>query len=296
MRTGSYIFAPPYPFVPGYEAVGVVDKLGPGVTSLRVGQRVAGLLVHGGAEEYVVRKESAWVPVEPDDLPADQVVALVLNYVTAYQAIHRCGLVKPGQTALVTTANGGVGLAMVELLVGMGVRVLAACGSRHHDALREAGAEPVPDSRSGTPVDVSVRRVVKGGVDVSFDGVGGVYAMECLRATRVGGRLVGFGFAGTQDKRGNFSNLKGVPGFLTYFIVAPLRLRRGTFYGITAAYRSNPKPFRDDFAALCKLLSAGRVRPRIARRFGLLEFRDAEALLEKGGVNGKIVLLRESAP
>ena len=88
MRRGSYAFAPPIPFVPGYEVVGEVDAVGAGVTELRVGQRVAALLVHCGYAERVVRKATEFVPV-PEGLDDAQAVALILNYVTAYQAIHR---------------------------------------------------------------------------------------------------------------------------------------------------------------------------------------------------------------
>ena len=88
MRRGRYLYAPPYPFVPGYEVIGDVEALGPGVSGLTAGQRVAALIVHGGYAEKLVLPASAVVPV-PEGLALAEAVALILNYVTAYQAIHR---------------------------------------------------------------------------------------------------------------------------------------------------------------------------------------------------------------
>src|SRR5262245_19062788 len=79
MRSGRYMFAPPPPFVPGYDVVGRVEAVGPGVATPRVGDRVAALLVYGGYAEVVVRAASEWVPV-PEGLDAAEVVALILNY------------------------------------------------------------------------------------------------------------------------------------------------------------------------------------------------------------------------
>src|SRR5690349_15975698 len=107
MRRGSYAYAPPIPFVPGYEIVGRVEAVGPEVTGIAVGQRVAALVGHGGYAEKIVHPARDLVPV-PEGLDDGEVVALILNYVTAYQAIHRVASVKAGQTALVTGANGGV--------------------------------------------------------------------------------------------------------------------------------------------------------------------------------------------
>lgn len=88
MRGGNYPYAPPIPFVPGYESVGIVDAVGAGVTNFKEGDRVCALLVHGGYATHVVRGAEHWVHV-PDQLDDLQTVALILNYTTAYQMIHR---------------------------------------------------------------------------------------------------------------------------------------------------------------------------------------------------------------
>jgi NADPH2:quinone reductase len=287
MRRGHYSFAPPYPFVPGYEVLGDVEALGEGVSGVRIGQRAAALVVHGGYAEKIVVPASALVPV-PDGLDDAQAIALVLNYVTAYQAIHRTAGVREGRTALVTGASGGVGTAMLELLRIAGVRAIGAAAPKHHALVRELGATPI-DSR-GAPIDASVREIVPSGVDVAFDNLGGGFVTRCVRATRLGGTVVGVGFSGTMKN--------GVPGrfgvahtLLSVFVGAHLRGRRGKFYGITYLYRKDPRPFREDLTKLFGLLGEGKIAPRIAARLPLLAAREAGEMLERGGVEGKIVHL-----
>ncbi|MGZ3418118.1 MAG: medium chain dehydrogenase/reductase family protein [Polyangiales bacterium] len=287
MRRGFYPFAPRIPFAPGYEVVGEVVELGPGVSSLRVGQRVAALTVHGGYGEQIVRKAEEWVPI-PDGVSDEDVVALILNYVTAWQMIERTTHAKKGQIALVTGANGGVGTALMELLALRGVRVIAAASKSKHDLIRSFGAEPIL-SRDA-PLDEEVRAIVPEGVDLAYDAVGGKTIEECVRATKRGGHVVGYGFMGTR-KGDKASNWLVARMYFTVFVLAKLRGRKSSFYGITALYRWNPKPFHEDLAKLMQLLEAHEIHPKIATRLPLLEARRGNELIERGGIEGKIVLL-----
>lgn len=291
MRAGRYRFAPPFPFVPGYEVVGVVEAVGPGVTTFAPGQRVAALTVHGAFAEVLVRGADHFVPVPPgvDDAEA---AALVLNYGAAWQMIHRVARLRRGQTALVTGANGGVGTALLDLLRDAGVRTLGACAERHADLVRGLGGEAV--TRPDLPLELAVRAIVPGGVDASFDVLGGAGTATCVRATRRGGTVVGFGFmdARVGPRPSRWLTLRG---FASLLLGARLRGRRGVFYGVTLRYRRDPRPFREDLAALLTLLVARRIAPRIAHRLPLLAVRRAQELLGAGGLEGKIVLLREGA-
>src|SRR5262249_50001868 len=132
-----------------------------------------------------------WVKV-PAGLDSIEVTAMILNYMTAYQAIHRVAKLPPGTTALVTGASGGCGQAFVQLLVAHGVRVIAAASARSHDLRRAMGAEPI-EGRAAR-VDAGTLAVVPGGVDAAFDGVGGGMLRQCIRATRRGGPVVWYGF------------------------------------------------------------------------------------------------------
>lgn len=292
MRRGRYLFAPPLPFVPGYEVVGDVEALGPGVRELPVGARVAALVGHGGYAEKIVCRASELVPV-PEHLDDGEVAALILNYVTAYQAIHRVARLAAGQTALVTGANGGVGTALLDLLRVLGVRTLGAAAAAHHELIQQLGATPV-ESRTA-PIGDGARALVPGGVDASFDGLGGRFVRESIRATRRGGIVVGYGFSGTiHDHRP--STFAYARGLLSLLAGAPLAGRRGRVYGITLQYRRDPRPFREDLATLLELLGARQIHPRIAGRLPLLAAREAQEWLERGGVEGKIVHLSSTRP
>jgi NADPH2:quinone reductase len=282
MRRGTYPFAPKIPFVPGYESVGEVEAVGPGVQSLEPGDRVAALLVHGGYATHVVRGAEHWVKVPPG-LDEAEAVALILNYVTAFQLIHREAKLQPGQRALVNGANGGVGQALLDLLRAHGVEAIGAAASRRHDIVRSYGARPIEGR--GANLEEGVHALVPEGVDAAFDAVGGAATGQCVAATRRGGTTVWYGFGGA----------KGLPQLLrsaaALFVGAPLRGRRGRFYGITLQYRKNPAPFRADLLELFSLLAQRRIHPRISQRLPLLSARQANERLEAGDIEGKLVLL-----
>jgi NADPH:quinone reductase-like Zn-dependent oxidoreductase len=287
MRRGSYQFAPKIPFTPGYEVVGTVEALGAGVQTLYTGQRVAALAVYGGYGEVVVRRAEEFVPV-PDGLDDAEVVALILNYATAFQMIERVAKPQNGQLALVTGANGGVGTALLELLRLRGIQAIGAASPSEHDLIRSYGATPIP--ARGTPVDVSIRNIAPEGVDIAFDIVGGRGTAQCIRATKRGGIVVGYGFVGTM-RNGKQSIGLVLLTLWSALVGARIAGRRGAFYGITALYRRDPQPFHEDLLKLFSLLERGQIKPKIAARLALLEARRGNEMLEAGGLKGKIVLL-----
>lgn len=283
MRRGYYPYAPPKPFVPGYETIGDVDALGAGVTGLKLGDRVAALLVYGGYATHVVRGAEHWVKV-PDGLDDAEAVSLILNYGTAYQMIHRSAAMREGQIALVNAAAGGVGQAMLDLLRAGKIRAIGAASASKHAVVAAYGATPI-EGRTA-PLDRGTLAVVPEGVDASFDGVGGVQTGECVRATRRGGAVVWYGFTGVAN-----SQLGLLRGAMALFVGGKLSGRKPMFYGITQIYRKDPKPLHEDLATLFQLLKDKRIQPRITLKLPLLAAREANERLEKGGVDGKIVLV-----
>jgi NADPH2:quinone reductase len=287
MRRGYYPFAPPIPFVPGYEVLGEVDAIGEGVVGLAVGQRVAALTVFGGYAEYVYREAEHWVPV-PDGLDDAEAVSLVLNYVTAYQMLHRSARVEKGQQALVTGAAGGVGTALLQLARVAGVSCIGAASAPKHDVVRAFGATPI-DYRA-TPIDEATLALAPGGVDAAFDGIGGANISRCIRAVKPGGIVVAYGFTGAAGG-GLAANLGTMSGMLSLFAGSRLRGRRGDFYGITVLYRKDPGPFREDLPRLFELLRRREIAPLIVDRIGLDAVPRAHERLEAGRVEGKIVVI-----
>ena len=292
MRRGSYPFAPKVPFTPGYDIIGDVEAVGEGVRSLSAGQRVAALTVHGGFGEVVVRSADQFVPV-PSDLDDAEAAALVLNYVCALQMITRVARVQPGRIALVTGANGGVGSALLELLRLRGVHAIGAASAAKRALVESFGADFVA-SRNGS-IDASVKRIVPDGVDVAFDAIGGPCAAQCIRAARRGGKVVGYGWMGTS-RDGKQSTALVLRTIATLLAGSRLAGRHGSLYGITGGYRVDPRPFREDLVTLFGMLQRGEIHPLIAARLPLLQAGAAIAMLEAGGVEGKIILLARLSP
>jgi NADPH:quinone reductase len=278
---GNYRYAPKVPLVPGYEIAGVVDAIGPGVTGFVVGQRVAALTVYGGFAEVLVREAELFVTI-PDAVSDRDAAAVILNYGTAWQMIHRVAKVRAGQTALVTGAAGGVGTAALQLLKLAEVKTYGAASASKHATVRSLGATPI-DYRAGS-LDGLTRALEPSGVDYVFDAIGGSNIGPCIGALRRGGTLVAFGFIGAPGK------LSQLAMFINIFLGARLRGRVGKFYGITMLYRKDPKPLREDLAKIFALLAEKKIDPLVSRTFPLLEAREALELLASGSVEGKIVL------
>jgi NADPH2:quinone reductase len=112
MREGVHPETPPLPFTPEWDLVGVVDRLGAGISGIEPGQIVAALPISGAYAEFVCLPQRELVPVPPG-LDAAEAVSLVLNYVTAHQMLHRSAKVRPGQRVLIHGAAGGVGGARI---------------------------------------------------------------------------------------------------------------------------------------------------------------------------------------
>jgi NADPH:quinone reductase-like Zn-dependent oxidoreductase len=281
MIAGNYLYTPKIPMVPGDEIAGVVEEIGAGVTGFKVGDRVAALTVYGGFAELLLRNADEFIPI-PDGVSDRDAAAVILNYVTAWQMIHRFAKVQAGETALVTGAAGGVGTAALQLLKLAGVKAYGAASARKHEIVRSLGATPI-DYQAGR-LDKLTRALVPNGVDYAFDAVGGANIGLCIGATQRGGMVVGYGFVGAA---GNFAK---VAMFANIFVGARLRGRRGKFYGITQIYRKDHGPLREDLPKIFQLLIENKIDPLVTRTFPLFEARKAMEFLLTGSVEGKIVL------
>src|SRR5262245_4096694 len=190
MREGVHPETPPLPFTPGWDLIGVVDRLGDGISGIEPGQTVAALPITGAYAEFVCLPQRELVPV-PSGLDAAEAVSLVLNYVTAYQMLHRAAKVRPGQRALIHGAAGGVGSALLQLGRLVGLEMYGTCSARGASAVSDLGGIPI-DYQHLDFVE-EVHRRARGGVDVVFDGIGGTHIWRSRKALRPGGRVVAYG-------------------------------------------------------------------------------------------------------
>jgi NADPH:quinone reductase-like Zn-dependent oxidoreductase len=297
MREGIHPETPRLPFTPGWDLVGVVDRLGAGVSGIEPGQMVAALPIHGAYTEYICLPQRELVPV-PSGLDADEAVCMILNYITAYQMLHRSARVGSGHRVLIHGAAGGVGTALLQLGRLAGVEMYGTCSSRGASAVSELGAIPIDYQNQDFVKEI--HRLTNDGVDVVFDGMGGSHMWRSRRALGRGGRVVVYGLTASlrggrlaSGRSGRRNRFHGMPLFALYIVagwILPGR-KRMIPYSIQTLKRLKPALFRQDLITLLDLLQQQKIRPLIAQRFPLAEARCAHELLGKGGVTGKIVLV-----
>lgn len=277
---------PKPPFTLGEDVVGVVDKLGAGVTAVAPGEMVAGatfkLGLGGGYSEYLCLPATELVPV-PDGVDPAAAVCLVVNYLAAHMAMHRTAQVQRGERVLVHGAAGGVGSALLELGKLAGLEMIGTASSYNHDRVSALGATPI-DYRTEDFVQ-RTRELSGGGVDVVFDPIGGFRQLwRSSRALRRNGRLVWFGVAAARQ-----TGLKVIP--LTLLMVILLKLLPGRQLLLTPDLSKENEWYRNTLAELLDLLVAGQINPLVAARIPLAEAARAHELLESGGHAGKVVLV-----
>jgi NADPH2:quinone reductase len=301
MREGMHPETPPLPFTPGWDLVGQVDRLGAGVSGIEVGQIVAALPIHGAYAEFVCLPPSELVPVPPG-LDVAEAVSLVLNYVTAYQMLHRSAKVTAGQRVLIHGASGGVGSALLQLGRLAGLQMYGTCSSRGASAVSQLGGIAIDYQNQDFVKEIHL--LTGEGADIVFDGIGGTHIWRSRKALRAGGKVVAYGL--TSSLRGG-RLASGRPG-------ARHRFRALAIFGVTIAggwifpgrkrvapysiqwlKRRKPAWFRQDLLALLDLLRQKKIAPLLAQRFPLAEARRAHEMLGKGGVTGKIVLVTGAA-
>jgi NADPH2:quinone reductase len=297
MREGIHPETPRLPFTPGWDLVGVVDRLGKAVSGAEPGQIVAALPISGAYAEFVCLPQDELVPV-PSGLDAAEAVSLVLNYVTAYQMLHRSAKVKPGQRVLIHGAAGGVGSALLQLGRLAGLEMYGTCSSRGTSAVSDLGGIPI-DYQHQDFVE-EIHRLTSEGADVVFDGIGGTHIWRSRKALRRGGRVLAYGLtaklrggrlaSGRSGRRHRFRALAIFGLYIAGGWLLPGR-KRVVPYSIQWLKRLKPAWFRQDLIALFDLLQRQKIKPLVAQRLPLAEARHAQELLGKGGVTGKIVLV-----
>jgi NADPH2:quinone reductase len=274
-----------------------VDRLGQDVVGFEPGQIVAALPIHDAYAEFVCLPEHKLVPVPPGLDPAEA-VSLVLNYVTAYQMMHRSAKVRPGQRVLIHGASGGVGTALLQLGRIAGLEMYGTCSA--HAAAKVAELGGIPIDYKAQDFVTEIRRLAGDGVDVVFESIGGKHIWESRKTLRPGGVVVAYGLTGSLEggrlasgsspRRNRFHVIKNFAPYVIGAWLLPSR-RRVVPYSIQNLERLKPAWFKEDLTALFDLLKQHKIKPLVAHRFPLAEARKAQELLGKGGVTGKFVLM-----
>jgi NADPH2:quinone reductase len=300
-REGIHPETPEVPFTPGWDLVGAIDRLGDGVAGFEPGQLVAALPISGAYAEFVCLPQRELVPVPPGLDPAEA-VSLILNYITAYQMLHRSAKVRPGQRVLIHGASGGVGSALLQLGRLDGLEMYGTCSARGASVVLELGGVPI-DYQHQDFVE-EIHRLTREGVDVVFDSMGGSHIWRSREAVRPGGKVVAYGLTGSlrggrlaSGRSGGRHRFREIAVFAVYIAggwIFPGH-KRVVPYSIQTLKRLRPTVFQEDLMTLFGLLRQRNIKPLIAKRFPLSEARQAHELLGRGGVTGKIVLALDGA-
>ncbi len=275
-RIGEYPL--PLPLTLGGEAAGVVDAVGPGVEDLRPGDRVVYASHQGTYAEYAVVPAWKLVPV-PDGLDIRQAAAVMLQGLTAHYLTHSTYPLKPGDTALVHAAAGGVGHLLVQMARQRGARVIGTVSTEEKARLaREAGADEVI-VYTQADFEAEVKRLTGGkGVDVVYDSVGKATFDKSLNCLRPRGMMVLFGQSSGRvppfDPQ--ILNVKGSL-FLTRPSLGPYIADRAELL-----WRAND---------LFTWLAGGQLKVRIDQVFPLAEAAQAHRYLQERKTRGKVLLI-----
>jgi NADPH2:quinone reductase len=277
IRTGTHVIKPKLPYIPGFDAAGVIEAVGDGVTHLRPGQRVynAGVVpgMNGTYAELVACDASRVYPL-PHRVTFQQGAGVNTPYATAARALLQRGQARPGETVLVHGASGGVGTAAVQIARASGMQVIGTAGTAEGLKLvREQGAHHVMNHRDATYLDQVMQATGGRGVDIVLEMLANVNLEKDLTVIAPRGRVCVIGNRGRVeiDPRKAMSKEAAI---------------LGVQLGLTPA---------DDLRSLHAVIGAGlengTLTPVVGKEYPLAEAASAHIAVMEPGAFGKIVLV-----
>jgi NADPH:quinone reductase len=275
---GKYQVKPPLPFSPGMEVAGTVEAVGDGVTAFQSGERVLAQLGLGGFAEYAIAP-LANVQRLPDAMSYEEGASFGLVYQTSYFGIAYRGQLQAGETVLVHSAAGGVGIAAVQIARALGAgKIIGTAGSDDKlAAIRDSGADIAVNYRTEDFVEVVKRETGGRGADVIYDPVGGETGERSIKCVAFEGRIIIIGFTS-----GKFPSFVGNHILIKNYSVV------GLHWG---AYRQhNPAKIEQAWKELFGLYEAGKLKPVIGGSYPMTDVAEAMNFLSSRKATGKIVL------
>jgi NADPH:quinone reductase-like Zn-dependent oxidoreductase len=293
-RLGLYPDLPPKPVVPGYEIAGKVDAVGAEVEPDWIGRDILALTRFGGYADTVCVPE-VQLQTRPADMSAPQGAALPVNYLTAWQILEVMGGLRAGQTVLIHSVGGGVGVAALQLAKRVGTRVIGTASTAKHDALKRFGLDFAIDPRKDD-FEKRVHEYTHGrGVDLVLDAVGGHSFRKSYRSLSPTGRLAMFGLsAAATGKRRSYLRALVTAARVPWFHFTPTRLiseNRGVF-GVNLAHLwEEVERVNAWLEALLGCWQRQEIAPLIGATFPLENAAEAHHYIQDRKNIGKVVLI-----
>jgi len=275
-RQGQYLIKPKLPDTPGLEAAGVVEAVGPGVEHVKPGMRVTAIGTKTYAE-YCVASGNQVMPL-PDFVNFEEGAAFPIQTLTAYHMLHTSHQTTPGQTVLVHSAAGGVGIVAVQLAKAAGARVIGTVSSDSKiNLVKEYGAEAVINYATQDFAEEALKLTGGKGVDLILDAVGKPTLEKGLTCLAPFGHLILYGRAGGPPDPVNLMSLfqksLKVSGFVLYTVSAM------------------PDKHREGIEKSFQLMQQGKLKMLVGKTYPLAQAAEAHRYMESRQSVGKLVLI-----
>lgn len=276
---GKYQWKPPFPFTPGAEVAGIVEKTGAGVSEVKAGDRVIALPMNGGYAEYCLAPARKTFRI-PDRMPFPEAAALPIVYQTSYYALKYRAQLQRDEWLLVHAGASGVGMSAIQIGKAMGAQVVATAGSPEKlEFCRELGADHVVGYIGDGWIE-KIKEITGGGANVVYDPVGGDVFDLSTKCIAPEGRLLVIGFAAGR-----------IPTIAANRILLKSISIVGVFWGRRAD--TEPGYLAAAQAALFEMYNDGKVRPAVFREYALADARQALDDIAQRRVMGKAVLVSD---
>jgi NADPH2:quinone reductase len=280
-RKGMYHLGKKPPFIPGIDCAGVVAAVGANVTTIDVNQKVVAFPATGSYADFALAEENLVFPI-PETLAYDLAASFPIVGGTSYHMLKEVAGLKQNETALIHSAAGGVG--STALNIAKYLRASMVIGATHSSwketHIKKMGADAVVNLNSADFVDNINSLTGSRGVDVILNPIGGRTIEKDLECLAPFGRLVLFG---------NLAAANYSPKISSLFTLNQSIL--GFSFGHYRRYR--PEDIQDTMNSVIKLVAAGKIEMKIAKRIPLENAQRAHRLLENQEVIGKLILMND---
>jgi NADPH:quinone reductase-like Zn-dependent oxidoreductase len=293
-RMGLYPDAPPLPAVVGYEVSGTIDELGEGVDGLKLGDRVLAFVRFGGYSDKVLVKAGQALAL-PENLSTVDAAGIPVNYLTAWIMMVTQGNLQPGQTVLVHSAGGGVGIAALQIAKWRGAKVIGTASAGKHPRLTEMGVAHCIDYRNQDFL-AEVKKVTDGrGVDMVLDAVGGNSYRKSYRSLAPLGKLFMFGASSfaTDKSRNILSVVKGMLRMPRFTPVDMMQKNRAVFGTNMGKLWDEEALLQSETKKILNFVEQGELNPVIDATFPFEKAPDAHHYIQNRKNFGKVLLTPE---